>query len=168
MPLNSTSAVILGVLHDGAATGGEIVAAASRRLAAQGGVTRSQVYRELPTLAETGYIKAGQEGARASQPYSITAAGRRAFRAWASAGNGADSVRSHAVLRLGFGAHLTPDQRATIVAEARAEHQAALAAHKSSAAELKRLGDTFGSVTAQFGIAYERAMLKWLETVPIT
>jgi len=111
MGLNSTSAVILGVLHDGAATGGEIVTAASRRLTAQGGVTRSQVYRELPGLARDGYIKAGKEGARSSHPYAITAAGRKVFAQWASGSNGSDSVRSQAVLRLGFGAHLSTKQR---------------------------------------------------------
>lgn len=166
MGLNSTSAVILGVLHDGAATGGEMVAAASRRLTAQGGVTRSQVYRELPGLAQSGYIKAGKEGARSSHPYSITAAGRKAFAQWASAPNGADTVRSQAVLRLGFGAHLSTQQRREIVAAARQEHEAALAAHKREAAELKRVGDTFGAVAVEFAVAYERALIRWLDSVP--
>src|SRR6266496_1403716 len=87
----------------------------SRRLAAQGGVTRSQVYRELPGLARAGYIKAGKEGARSSHPYSITTAGRKAFAQWASTPNGSDSVRSQAVIRLGFGAHLSTEQRREIV-----------------------------------------------------
>src|SRR6266487_2603153 len=145
MALNSTSAVILGVLHDGAATGGEIVAAASRRLAVQGGLTRSQVYRELPGLARAGYVRAGKEGARASHPYTITAAGRRAFARWAASPNGTDSVRSQAVLRLGFGAHLTAEQRQAIVASAKAEHQAALAAHRREANALRNAGDTYGA-----------------------
>lgn len=168
MGLNSTSAVILGVLHDGAATGGEIVAAASRRLAVQGGVTRSQVYRELPGLAQGGYIKAGKEGPRSSHPYSITAAGRKAFTRWASTPNGNDSVRSQAVLRLGFGAHLTTKQRRDIVAAAKQEHEAALAVRRRDAAELKRAGDTFGAVAVEFAVAYERALIRWLDTVPTT
>ncbi|HEY3714750.1 MAG TPA: PadR family transcriptional regulator [Jatrophihabitantaceae bacterium] len=166
MGLNSTSAVILGVLHDGAATGGEIVTAASRRLTAQGGVTRSQVYRELPGLARDGYIKAGKEGARSSHPYSITAAGRKVFAQWASGSNGSDSVRSQAVLRLGFGAHLSTKQRREIVAAAKQEHEAALAAHRRDAAELKRAGDTFGAVAVEFAVAYERALIRWLDSVP--
>jgi DNA-binding PadR family transcriptional regulator len=164
--LNSTSAVILGVLHDGTATGGEIVAAASRRLTAQGGVTRSQVYRELPALAQAGYIKAGKEGARSSHPYSITPAGRKAFVQWASTPNGNDSVRSQAVLRLGFGAHLSTKQRQEIIEAARQEHEAALAAHKKDAAELKKAGDTYGAIAVEFAIAYERALIRWLDTVP--
>jgi DNA-binding PadR family transcriptional regulator len=164
--LNSTSAVILGVLHDGTATGGEIVAAASRRLTAQGGVTRSQVYRELPALAQAGYLKAGKEGARSSHPYSITPAGRKAFAQWASTSNGNDSVRSQAVLRLGFGAHLSTKQRQEIIEAARQEHESALAAHKRDAAELKKVGDTYGAIAVEFAIAYERALIRWLDTVP--
>ena len=167
MALNSTSAVILGVLHDGAATGGEIVVAASRRLAAQGGVTRSQVYRELPTLESAGYIRAGKPGARASHPYSITPAGRRAFGQWASGPNGADSVRSQAVLRLGFGAHLSAKQRQEIIATARQEHEAALAAHRRDATALRKAGDTYGAVAVDFAVAYERALIKWLDSVPV-
>lgn len=168
MALNSTSAVILGVLHDGPATGGDIVLAASRRLAAQGGVTRSQVYRELPALAEAGYLKAGRPGARSSHPYSITAAGRRAFARWAVSPDGtADSVRSQVVLRLGFGGLLTSKQRAEIIAEARERHQAALAAHRRDASELKRVGDTYGAAVVEFAVAYERAFIKWLDSVPV-
>ncbi len=166
MGLNSTSAVILGVLHDGPATGGNIVAAASRRLTAQGGVTRSQVYRELPGLARVGYVKAGKEGARSSHPYSLTAAGRKAFAQWANAHNGSDSVRSQAVLRLGFGKHLSTRQRREIVESARQEHEAALAAHKREAAELKKAGDTYGAVAVEFAVAYERALIRWLDSVP--
>jgi len=166
MGLNSTSAVILGVLHDGAATGGEIVGAASRRLTAQGGVTRSQVYRELPTLARAGFIKAGKEGARSSHPYSITAAGRKAFAQWASTPNGNDSVRSQAVLRLGFGAHLSAKQLREIIAAAKQEHEVALAAHRKDAAELKKAGDAFGAAAVEFAVAYERALIRWLDSVP--
>jgi DNA-binding PadR family transcriptional regulator len=167
MALNSTSAVILGVLHDGAATGGEIVAAALRRLAAQGGLTRSQVYRELPSLERAGYVRAGKQGARASHPYSITAAGRKAFTQWAASGpNGPDSVRSMAVLRLGFGAHLTAGQRKAIIAAAKEEHQTALAAHRRDATALKKAGDTYGAAAVEFAVAYERALIKWLDSVP--
>lgn len=166
MGLNSTSAVILGVLHDGPATGGEIVASASRRLAAQGGVTRSQVYRELPGLADAGYIRAGKEGARASHPYFITSTGRKVFGQWATMRNGGDSVRSQAVLRLGFGKHLTTRQRREIVEAARAEHEAALAAHRRDAVALKQAGDTYGAVAVEFAVAYERALIRWLDSVP--
>lgn len=171
MPLNATSAVILGLLHDGAATGGDIVASAERRLAAQGGVTRSQVYRELPALVDGGLIEVGEVarngGRRGSQAYSITDTGRAAFTAWACAPIGNDLVRSAAVLRLGFGTHLSRTQRKRIVASARAEHELALAEHVQCAKDLRAGGDHFAAAAADFAVQYERAFLAWLGTVPV-
>jgi DNA-binding PadR family transcriptional regulator len=168
--LNSTSAVILGLLHDGSATGGDIVAAAERRLVAQGGVTRSQVYRELPQLVRDGLVEATSEydvpGRRASQAYALTAAGRRAFAAWALMPATADSVRSAAVLRLGFGAHLTPAQRKEIIAAALVEHELALAEHEQRAKDIRAEGDEFAASAADFAVAYERAFLTWLRGFP--
>src|SRR5262249_47780472 len=64
------AAALLGLLHDGSMTGGQLMAAAERRLGPYWSMTRSQVYRELPALAEMGFVKLGKPGARASQPYS--------------------------------------------------------------------------------------------------
>lgn len=168
MRLNSTSAVILGVLHDGAATGGEIVNAAARRLVAQGGVTRSQVYRELPALAEAGLISTARNSNPYAKPYAITPAGKRVFREWATGTDGLDSVRCQAVLRLGFAAHLNERQRQVIIQAARISHEKALTMHRESADDLKRGGDAFATAAAEFAVAYERAFLKWLDSVPRT
>jgi DNA-binding PadR family transcriptional regulator len=165
--VNSTSAVILGVLHDGPASGRQICEAAAIRLAAQGGVTRSQVYRELPALADAGLIRSGHNVALASRTYTVTAAGRRAFAGWAAAlADGSDSVRSPVVLRVGFGAHLAPELRKRIIQDARTEHAQALAGHRRAAAKLKAAGDVYAAATTEFAIAYERALLRWLESVP--
>jgi DNA-binding PadR family transcriptional regulator len=170
VPLNATSAVILGLLHDGAATGGDIVAAARRRLGAQHGVTRSQVFRELPLLLADGLIQADADtavpGQRVSHAYLITSAGRAAFSEWASAPSGPDTVRSGAVLRLGFGAHLWPAQRKAIVAAALIAHEGALAEHEQLAKDLRGEGDAYAAVAADFGVAYERAFLSWLRAAP--
>jgi DNA-binding PadR family transcriptional regulator len=164
--LNSTSAVILGLLHDGPAAGGDIVAAAGRRLVAQGGVTRSQVYRELPQLVRDGLLHADAADTHTSQAYTITPAGRRAFAEWAVTPAGADSVRSAAVLRLGFATHLTAGQRNKIVADAVAEHELALAEHEQRAKDLHAEGDAFAASAAEFAVTYERAFLGWLRSVP--
>ena len=103
--LNSTAAALLGLLHDGPMTGGELVAAAKERMEPFWSVTRSQVYRELPGLAEAGYVRPGKLGPRAAQPYTVTAAGKRAFRAWLAEEPGADHSRNPLVLRVSFGAH---------------------------------------------------------------
>jgi len=78
--VNATAAALLGLLHAGPMTGGQLVAAAGERYGAFFSVTRSQVYRELPVLAEGGLLRLGARGARASQQYALTPAGRRRSR----------------------------------------------------------------------------------------
>ena len=165
--LNSTAAALLGLLHEGPMTGGELVAAAKERMEPYWSVTRSQVYRELPGLAEAGYVRAGKLGPRAAQPYSITAAGKRAFRSWLAEAPGTDHSRNPLVLRIGFGAHHAPGAVRQLVDDARVRHQEALAATRARASALKKAGDDpFGVSTAEFGVAYERALLRWLDSVP--
>jgi len=71
--INPTAAALLGLLHEGPMTGGQLMAAAERRLGPYWSMTRSQVYRELPVLADMGYVRLGKPGPRSSQPYAITA-----------------------------------------------------------------------------------------------
>ena len=86
-------------------TGGQLMAEAERRLGAYWSMTRSQVYRELPALAEMGYVKLGKPGARSSQPYAITPAGKRAFTRWLAEDPGHEAVRNPIALRAAFGAY---------------------------------------------------------------
>jgi hypothetical protein len=71
------------------------------------------------------------------------------------------------VLRVGFGAHHQPGAVATLVADARGRHQDALATNRARVTRLKKEGgDPFLLATAEFGVAYERALLRWLDSVP--
>lgn len=165
--LNSTAAALLGLLHEGPMTGGELVAESRERFGAFWSLTRSQVYRELPALAELGYVKPGKLGPRAAQPYAITAAGRRAFGAWLNEPMGTDHPRNPVLLRLGFGQRHTKAQLRRLVDDARSEHENKLAAHRARLSELRKSGDDpFRLSTEEFGVAYERALLRWLDTVP--
>lgn len=164
--LNSTAAALLGLLHEGPMTGGDLVAAADQRFGAFWSLTRSQVYRELPALADAGYVKAGKAGPRASQPYSVTAAGRKAFASWLSEPAGADHPRNPVLLRLGFGGRHNKTQLRRLVEDARAEHEAKLAAYRAAVSKLRKEGDAFATATAEFGVAYERAFLKLLDNLP--
>src|SRR3954465_12644031 len=66
--INPTAAAVLGLLHEGPRTGGQLMAAAERRLGPYWSMTRSQVYRELPVLAEMGYVPLGKPGPRPREP----------------------------------------------------------------------------------------------------
>jgi DNA-binding PadR family transcriptional regulator len=144
-------------------TGGQLVAAAAERFGAFFSMTRSQVYRELPVLAEAGLLKLGAHGPRASQQYAITAAGKRAFKTWLTAGGGVDPLRSPLVLRLLHAGSLTPKQRAELVSTSRE----AYAAHLDSArAAARGEADPYRKAVADFAVAHTRAMLKLLDAIP--
>ncbi len=83
MGINSTQAIILAVLHSGPASGSKIEAQ-TKTFSGHWNVTRSQIYRELPVLAEKGFVTAGvpDETQRWAQPYSITEAGSAEFNGW--------------------------------------------------------------------------------------
>lgn len=161
--VNATSAAILGLLHEGAMTGGQLVAAAGERFGSFFSVTRSQVYRELPVLAEAGLLRLGKQGPRSSQQYAITAAGKRAFKAWLSTAPGADHLRSPLILRLAHAGSLTPKQRVTLVSGAREAYAAQLV---EARAAVRAADDPYARAVAEFTVGHLRAVIKLLDAVP--
>jgi DNA-binding PadR family transcriptional regulator len=161
--VNATAAALLGLLHSGPMTGGQLVAAAGDRYGSFFSVTRSQVYRELPGLVDAGYLKPGKQGPRASQQYVITAAGRRAFKAWVTGGGGSDALRSPLVLRLLHAGSLTVKQRAALVSSNRAAYGARLDAARTAA---RGEPDPYRKAVADFAVAHVRAMVKLLDSIP--
>ena len=161
--LNATAAALLGLLHDGPQTGGQLVAAARDRFGSFFSVTRSQVYRELPGLATEGLVRLGKQGPRASQQYVITAAGKKAFKAWLGGDAGPDHLRSPLILRLVHASALTGKQRAALVETAKRaygdEHEAARTAARSA-------DDPYAKAIAEYGVARAKAALKLLDAIP--
>src|SRR5690349_12471650 len=152
--INPTAAALLGLLHDGPMTGGQLMAAAERRLGAYWSMTRSQVYRELPVLAELGYVKLGKPGPRASQPYAITASGKRAFARWLSEEPGRELVRNPFALRVAFGSSHAPNQFDSLLNSASSHHTEALAEAREQAKDAKKEGDDFTATGLEFAVAY--------------
>lgn len=164
--INATAAALLGLLHDGQMTGGQLMATAEARLGRYWSMTRSQVYRELPALADKGYVKPGKPGPRSSQPYSITAAGRRAFQRWLAEEPSRDALRNSVALRFAFGDKQTAAQLQNLREYAMEYHNEELAQAREQAKEAKQEGDEFGVAALEFAINYNRAALSWLKTVP--
>ncbi len=165
MHVNSTAAALLGLLREGPATGGQLMALAAQRYGGYFGLTRSQVYRELPALAEAGLLRLGKLGARSSQQYAITAAGRRAFKSWLVADEAAtvtNSVRSPLILRLASVGELSSKQREALVEDAQlavAEHLAqAKAVHKAEE-------EPYAKAAAEFTVSHLKALAKLVEQV---
>ncbi|MDP9642136.1 DNA-binding PadR family transcriptional regulator [Actinopolyspora lacussalsi] len=161
--LNATSAALLGLLHEGPMTGGQLVAAATDRFSGFFSVTRSQVYRELPALAEDGMLRLGKQGPRSSQQYIITAAGKRAFKSWLNTEPGPDNVRSPLLLRLRYAGMLTAKQRDHLVTSAREQYVEKLNEAKNAA---KVAEDPYEKAAADFSVAHNRAVIKMLDAIP--
>ncbi|MGH3714608.1 MAG: helix-turn-helix transcriptional regulator [Micromonosporaceae bacterium] len=164
--LNATAAALLGLLHDGPMTGGQLMATAQRRLGPYWSMTRSQVYRELPALADAGYVRLGKPGPRASQPYAITAAGKRSFGRWLNEPTGRDQLRNPATLRVAFGAMHSAKQLRELHDEALEYHTAALTESRDAAKAASKEGDKYGAAALDFAVAYHKAALGWLKKVP--
>jgi DNA-binding PadR family transcriptional regulator len=164
--INATAAALLGLLHEEPMTGGQLMAAAERRLGPYWSMTRSQVYRELPALAEQGLVKLGKPGPRASQPYSITPAGKKAFARWLTEDPGSESLRNPIALRVAFGAHHGAEALKSLYDQATEMHNRALAEVKEQAKQAKAEGDNYGAAALEFAVSYHKAALAWLKTAP--
>src|SRR5436305_2115796 len=96
--LNPTAASLLGFLHLGSMTGWDLDQWVRNSIGNFWNVTRSQIYRELRTLTDRGYVEAGAAGRRDRVPYTITESGRAAFRDWIAQSPPPDVIRSRLLL----------------------------------------------------------------------
>ncbi|WP_407445679.1 PadR family transcriptional regulator [Rhodococcus sp. (in: high G+C Gram-positive bacteria)] len=160
-PLNATAASLLGFLHEGPKTGWDLVTTAQERIGKFWSLTTSQVYRELAAMERDGLIEAGETGPRARKPYALTDEGRRAFADWLEREPGPENIRHPLLLTVAFADHLPAHRLVEILAHYRAEHERQLAEYEELLAS-HALPD-YPAATVEFGIAYERAVLTWLE-----
>ncbi len=167
---NATAASLLGFLHEGPLTGWELLATAQARIGDFWSLTQSQVYRELAAMAAAGLIVAGERGPRDRRPYRLTDTGRAAFATWAEREPGPETIRIPLLLAVCFGRALPPERLAAILARHRATHAARLAAYEAERAGCAAWAadDPYGLATLDFGIAYERAVLGWFDSLPAT
>jgi DNA-binding PadR family transcriptional regulator len=163
--LNATAASLLGFLLEGPMTGWDIVASVEASIGYFWNLTRSQVYRELRSLAETGYVEVGKTEARERRPYSITEAGREAFYSWLHEDPGDDLIRMQALLKFFFGDQLDPETLERFVTLQRLEHKKRLGYFRQILPELE-VTHPMCAHTLKFGIRYEEAMLDWLDSFP--
>ena len=166
--LNATSASLLGLLQDtGETTGADLLRVAQLRIGDFWNLTRSQVYRELASLSDAGYVRAGAPGPRESRPYRITAAGRAAFERWLEDESPSNQVRIGLLVMVAFGRYLPPGRLQKLLDEYETEHRRRLAGYKVLDQHLAgQDADPFVRATLSFGLHYEEAVLGWLESLP--
>lgn len=161
--LNATAASLLGFLLEGPRTGYELQEAVEASIGNFWNVTRSQIYRELKTLAAKGLVTAGATGQRDRVPYKATKAGRAAFAAWITREPDPSIMRLPLVVTVFFGHHLEPALLRRYLQAGRLEHQKQRDAYT---ALRPKVTDAFARATLDLGIAYEETFIRWLEGLP--
>jgi DNA-binding PadR family transcriptional regulator len=164
--LNATAGSLLGFLLEGPKAGWDLLREVDSSVGYFWNVTRSQVYRELRMLADAGLTREQAPGKRERVLYTITAAGKTAFREWIGGDPGPDLLRLPIVLRVYFGEHVEPALLRRHLQKARVEHQARLAEYEKLLEKKGLAGKSFPRQTVLLGVAYERAFLDWLEQLP--
>lgn len=91
---------LLGVLHDGPASGYDLLRVFRLSLGNTWPATQSQVYTELSKLAEAGLIDVSAAGPRGRKEYSLAEAGRLELRRWLLETEPERHPRSEALLRV--------------------------------------------------------------------
>lgn len=165
--INATVGSLLGFLHDGPQSGWDLVATAQQAIGDFWSLTRSQVYRELASMAAAGLIEADEVGPRDRRPYRLTDAGRQAFQTWLEQEPGQEQIRYPLLLTLAFARHLHPEQVAEFLCRHRAVHAARLKAYQDERAAAEAAGATARDlITLDFGLRYETAVLDWFDHLP--
>lgn len=162
MSINPTAASLLGFLEDGEQTGYDLAKVAEQIIGPFWSLTRSQIYRELGTLAELGLVEAGQRGPRARQPYRITPAGHRTFLEWVGQRPPAEQIRFPLLLTLSFGRWLGDERVRSLLAEHRQEHEERLEGYRA----FGELDDPYMAAVLSFGVHYEQAVVDWIDELP--
>jgi DNA-binding PadR family transcriptional regulator len=164
LPLNATQGSLLGFLYDGPMTGWDLLQHVEGGLSRFWNITPSHVYRELRVLEARKLIRAGAPGARDRRPFTITAAGKRAFKRWIEQEPGPEQMRFPLLVTLWFGRHLDTATLDGFLAASRREHEQRLHLYQAVA---KRLApdDPHTGAVVDFGIAYEQAVVGWLDNM---
>ena len=163
--LNHTAAAALGYLQREPMTGWQIAQLLEVALCDFFNVTRSQIYRELRSLAEAGYVEPRELGPREQRPYAITRAGREAFQDWLHEEPGPDIMRSPFFLKLSFAEHLDQDTVERYVDLHRQRNEARLAYYRDLQPSVEA-GFPNAAHVLRAGIAYREATLRWLDSLP--
>jgi DNA-binding PadR family transcriptional regulator len=162
--LNATSASLLGFLHERPMTGWDIHVVASERIGKFWSITKSQVYRELISLAGAGYITVGEKGSRMKQPYVITDDGKKAFAEWINAIDDTETIRIPMLLAVSFSRFMDPVVLERILQDNLSSHTKKLHEYQSL---LRSLPNTTvaadGRRTLSFGIRYETMLIEWIQ-----
>ena len=174
MELNATGKVILGMLAARPRSGYEIKQLVDSSARFFWAASYGQIYPELRRLEEAGLIAGADssQGARQRTVYRLTAAGRRAARAWIARPPEVFEMRDEGLLELFFAGSIEPARTAEIARERAATSRAKAAELRSIAEAVEEAGrpdgpeakPDAGSLTVlRYGIEMSEWAAEWFE-----
>ena len=162
--INATAASLLGFLESEPMSGYDLAAQIDGSVGRFWSTTQSQIYRELGSLAELGYVEAGEAGLRSRTVYSITSAGRAAFAKWIDRMPGDVVIRFPLMLAVFFADKLPPGRLAEILRFHRANYEELIREYERRLPAVER-DHPYRADTMRFGIEEARLVVKWIDTV---
>jgi PadR family transcriptional regulator AphA len=166
--LSTTSSAVLGLLIGRSLSGYELAGIVAKSLANFWPIEKSQVYTELARLERLGLVQ-GRDVAQGGRPdkrvFTMTEAGLVQFQRWLTGpGRLRERRRSPFLVKLFFGAQLTHQQLAELIAAHRADAEADCARYQAVIEHLANRPETrFGRATAAYGLRRAEATIAWCE-----
>jgi DNA-binding PadR family transcriptional regulator len=158
--LTPTSYIVLGLLAEGdEATPYDLKSKVATGIGNLWSLQHTQLYAEPERLTKAGYLtEKREEGGRRRKLYTITPAGREAFRAWLSTEPGAElpELRDISLLKVFFGADPGPIARE----QARA-HREKLREYRELEQELDGTDDAGPLTALRAGIGHETEWVRY-------
>lgn len=167
--INTTAGSILGFLHDGPKSGWDLASEIPADIGDYWSITKSQIYRELHSLARNGLIEAGEPGPRDRVAYTLTDAGRAVFQEWIVSPIATGAIRFPFLLQIRFGVHMPNEQLESILREFYLQSKASLEAYIAERAAFpdhppREMGLRLAAL--EYGIENARAAIRWYESLP--
>jgi PadR family transcriptional regulator AphA len=174
MELNATGKVILGMLAARPRSGYEIKQLVDSSARFFWAASYGQIYPELRRLEEAGLIAGADssQGARQRTVYRLTAAGRRAARAWIARPPEVFETRDEGLLELFFAGSIEPARTGEIARERAATSRAKAAELRSIAEAVEETGRPDGPeaepdggslMVLRYGIEMNEWTAEWFE-----
>jgi DNA-binding PadR family transcriptional regulator len=166
--LSTTSCAVLGLLLGQSRSGYEVAGIVAKSVARFWPIEKSQVYTELARLEELGYVHArdvAQQRRPDKRVFELTESGRTQFERWLTTpGHLRERRRNPFLVKLFFGAHLSPDQLTALIAAQRADAEADRTSYRAIVDHLAdRPEARFGRATAVYGLRRAEATIAWCD-----
>lgn len=165
-PLPVTTYAVLGQLAAGPSSGYEVKARLEAGAAHFWHASYSQIYAELRRLSELALVSeehVRQDARPDKRVYTITAAGRRALRAWLAEPWGLASLRDESLVKLTLADPLPDAEIVEHLHGLKAAHERRCAEFEAEIASLPDDGDRYLVLALRKGVHAQRAFACWCE-----